>query len=393
MENILLKDSADFDRVMGEAWTLSVQFHHGFVDYTHLFIAALSIDCEAWTFCKNFDAEKWQAWLQNYYPDSDKETTNDDLLPLTVVAERVVRQAYGIVQENGDTVINSVHLLLALLCMSGELTEYLNKKGIIYEDVAEQYYGKSIQKTIPWIPVLRKGAYSRWRKFFITDASKKKKVAALHAQAYELSMYKQYDDCLLVCEAGLSLEPDNVNLKELQFFCFVWNRDYPQALSSAKQLTGDYANSDAFKNTLSYIYGESGQYNETANVLDAVLANNPAEITSLNNRGFYLSREGKYAEAVPYLEKAISLDPEGAYPWNNLGFVKCKLGHIDEGLALINKSLELDKGNSYAYKNKGIIYLEQNDKEKTLQNFQLALRYGYTKRYGNEVLELLKRIN
>lgn len=393
MDNLIQENElTDLNLVMAEARILSIQFRHGFIDYTHLFVAVLSVDCEARGFCTGFDSEKWKAWLQNVYPATGNKTMNDSV-NLTVFAEQVIRYGYKIARANGDEVIDSVHLLLSLLCIKCDITDSLSTKGIIFDDIADQYYPKPIIRTVPSIPVLRKEPYPQWRKFFMTGKAKKKKAEEFYRQAYELSLYQLYDESLLVCEAGLSLEPDNIDLRKMQLHCFVGNLDFQAALPCAKQLANDYPHPLGFTFTLGYIYDELGQYEEAARIYDKILVNYPEEKTTLNNKGFNLSRQARYKEAVPYYEKAISIDAGFAYSWNNLGFAKYKLGRIDEGLELINKSLKLDKGNSYAYKNKGIIYLEQNDKEKALQNFQLALRYGYTKKYGNEVLELMKGIN
>ncbi len=384
--------SPDFNLVINEALILSIQSRHGFISYQHLFVAILSVDCEARAYCKEFKVEKWKSWLQNYFPATGTETMEDSL-PLTLFTEHVIKNANDFVAANGDKAINSIHLLLALFCMKCEVTDAACKTGLIFEDVAEQYGRKPLKRTYPIIPVSQLGAYPGWKKFFMSGQSKKKNVEQLCDRAYELSLYEQYDICLLVCEAALSLEPDNFDCKYLQVLSCMYKRDFQAALTYAKGLTGEYANSADFQLTVSYLYDELGQYDEAATILDNILAKDPDQTTFLNNRGFNLSRQARYAEAVPYYEKAISVDPKFAYSWNNLGFAKYKLGKIDEALECINKSLEFDRGNSYAYKNKGIIYLEQNDKENASLNFQLALRYGYTKRYGNEVLALMKSIN
>jgi tetratricopeptide (TPR) repeat protein len=117
----------------------------------------------------------------------------------------------------------------------------------------------------------------------------------------------------------------------------------------------------------------------------------PDNSTILNNRAFNLYRQGRYAEAIPFYEKAISIDPQFAYPWDNLGFIKYKLGFTEEAFQLIDKALELDRGNSYAYMYKGKIHMEQGNKIQAMENFQLALRYGFTETYGDEVVQLIKQ--
>jgi tetratricopeptide (TPR) repeat protein len=391
MQQLQSFESPDMKLVMDEARKLAIQYRHGLIDYAHLFIAIFSVDCEASRYCKDFETEKWKVWLQDDCPATGNETMADSV-PLTVFAGRIIRHAYGIMYTNGDQPLSSVHLLLALLSINCELTEAVSKTGVVFENVAEQYYGKPVKRSSPFKPELRKTPYPAWRKFFITSLSRKKKVQKLYGLAYELYMYRLYEESISVCEAGLSLESDHHNLKLLRCYCYVDNRDFQLALTHVTNLLNDAAAPADLKITLACIYDEIGQHAQAAKILDEILEENPEEATALNNRGFNLYRQGQFAEAVPYYEKAISVDPAFAYPWDNLGFVKYKLGKVEEALDLIDSSLKLDKGNSFAYKYKGIIFLEQNNREEALKNFQLALMYGYTKKYGNEVLELMKNI-
>jgi tetratricopeptide (TPR) repeat protein len=380
----------DFTLVTIESRKLAIEFKHGCIDYTHLFVAIFNVNCKAHAFCENFDNVKWTAWLQQYYPATGNETMEDSL-PLTVRAEHVIHHAYAILHANGDKHINSVHLLLALMCINCEITEAINRHGIIFEDIAEQYYHKPIKKLIPSIHVFRKKPYSKWEKFFITDRSRKKKIVDVYNRAYDLFLYRLNDDCISICEVGLSLEPGNNDFKLFQLDCYVRKLDFQSSSVLATELIKDLPANKHLKIILAYSYNALERYNEAAQVLDEILSGDPEDDFVLNYKGLNLYLQGKFTEAIPFFEKAIAIDPTFAAPWDNLGFVQYKLGRINEALELIDKSLELDKGNSYAYKNKGIIFLEQNKKEEALKNFQMSLRYGYTEKYGNEVLELMKK--
>ena len=143
---------------------------------------------------------------------------------------------------------------------------------------------------------------------------------------------------------------------------------------------------------LLYLLDVIGKYGEAANLLEALITEDPDNDNYLNNRGFNLLRQEKYAEAAPFFEKAIQTKPTAPYPQNNLGFTKYKLGKMNEGLALIDSSLELDKGNSHAYRNKGIIFMEQRNKTEARKNFNLALKFGFTEEYDDEVERLLAEL-
>jgi tetratricopeptide (TPR) repeat protein len=380
----------DFHSVLDEARKLAIQFKHGFVDFNHLYVALFNIDCEAREYCNKINDDDWHTWLQEYYPASDGQVI-DDSVPITVYAGNVIFNANTFVHINGDAYACSVHILLALLCLDCEITKAINRRGVIFEDIAEQYYQKPIEKTCPPVSVLKNKPYSKLEKLFINEKSREEKIELLYSQAIELYWYQQYDDCLSVCETGLSLKPDHLNFKTLRINCYVSKRDFKPSEYYVTAFLKDYPDQDNYKLTLAWIYDETGRYNEGAEISDKLLLTNPQDDIALNNKGFNLLLQEKFEEAIPFFERAIAIKPTFAYAWNNLGFVHFKLGQINKALELINKSLELDKGNSFAYKNKGIISLEQNDKAEALNNFKMALRYGYTKKYGHEVLELMKK--
>lgn len=382
--------STDFHDVLAEARKLALEFKHGFIDFNHLYIALFTIDCEARKFRNKINDEDWITWLQEYYPATNNLIT-DDSWPLTVFAADVIFNANTFVHTYGDDLTSSVHLLMALLCLDCEITQAINRRGIIFEDIAEAYYQKPVERSYPPVSLLKDRPYSKLEKLFINEKAREEKAELLYSQAYELYCYKQYDECLSVCKTGLSLKPDHVNFSRLRISCYTGKRDFKWAEYYVASFLKDHPNDHNYQVTLAFIYDENGRYNEAAQILEKLVFTNPNNSVILNNRAFNLQLQGKYEEAIPFFEKAIAVDATFAYPWNNLGYVYFRIGQIDKGLELINKSLELDKGNSFAYKYKGIIFLEQNNKEEALKNFNTALRYGYTKKYGNEVLALIKK--
>jgi tetratricopeptide (TPR) repeat protein len=391
-ENIELLVSNDLNHIMDESRKLAILYKHGFIDYPHFFVALLKTDCNASKFCADLSAEEWETWLQQHYPATGKETMEDSL-PLTKFAEHIVRHCYVIVHTMKEETINSTHLLLAMLCMEDEVSRAFQKKGILFEDIAALYYGRPVEKFRAPLPLLRKKPYSTWELFFLTDSRRKELLAQLDFLAYRQHLYEQYDECLTTCRAGLSLAPGHLSLLTLQLYCYVRKREFKQGMLHGAELIKNHPQAYDLMITQSFIYDELGMHQEASEMLNNVLATNPESADALNNKGFNLYLQGQYREAIPYFEKAIAVSPSFAYPYDNLGFVKYKLGEpVTEALALIDKSLELDKSNSYAYKFKGIICMEQGNKGEALKNFQEAQRFGYTKKYGNDVLNYMKQL-
>jgi tetratricopeptide (TPR) repeat protein len=382
----------DMQLLLLETRELSLLYRHGFIHYTHFFVAMLRLDCAATAYCKDFKVEEWEEWLQKSFPSIENDEDIEDSPRLTLQAEHIIQHATALADNNGDATMNSVHVLLAILCFNEEITERFHKKGILFEDIAEAHFGRPVKKTVPAVYIRRKKPYSWFDKFLFNKESKEREMEDLEYNAYDLCTYGLFDDCITVCESALSLEPKHLYFLQQRIYCFDRKRDYAKCLTLVDELAEIYPEQrQQYAISVAGFHDELGQY-EAAHALYAeLIETDPDNPTLMNNMGFSLYLQGRYAEAVPYYEKAIALDPEFAYPHDNLGFALYKLGQRERGLELIEKALDLDRGNSFAYKYKGIIFLEEGNKEEALRNFQLALRYGYTATYGEEVLELMKK--
>jgi|GEM_PF-1022255 len=383
-------DFNDVEPVLIEARNLAIRFRHGFIDYHHIFVAMLTTDCMAKQFCGHCNTAEWTSWLQKIYPPNGRQTM-DDSLPLTAFAESIIRHASYIADKCNETDFNTVHLLLAILVPADDISSSFEKAGVLFEHVVAAYGMPPFGKFPPVFRSFRQKPYSRWMRFLVSPSSMEKKVAELYGIAYTLWKYEQYDQCIVACNVILSLDANHINSKVLQMHCYLLERDFPAALRHITPLIDLYPGSRDFLLTKASIFDGMGEYGEAASILEELFAKFPEDHAVLNNTGFNLSRKGQYKEAIPFFEKAIAIDPSFAYAWNNMGFAHYKLGAIEQGLSLIDRSLELDKGNSYAYKNKGIISFEQNNKAEALKNFQLALKFRYTEKYGNEVEEWMRK--
>jgi len=108
----------------------------------------------------------------------------------------------------------------------------------------------------------------------------------------------------------------------------------------------------------------------------------------LVNMGYlYLTIE-KYDKAISYFNKALVVNPREPYALNNRGFAYYCMQNYESALRDINESISIMPDNSYAYKNRGLVYLKTGLTKDACAEFEKAIRIGYTKMYGNEVLEL-----
>lgn len=376
----------DLQMVIEEARILAINARHGFINLDHFFVAMLVRNCQAKSYLSDFDVTIYRDWLQVQFAATG-EQTHDDSLPLTVHAERIIRHAMRIASLHDHPLINSVHLLLAMLSYNNEVSILAKEKGIIFEDISAAYAGGSIPKT-PIEIELRHFSKPSWLAGFIGLArSRASLLEDIYNHATDLYTYQQYDDCITTCKTGLEIDPNHRELKKLLADCFLNKRAFADAVVYLHELSDTYPDELDFPFSLSYCYSEIKDHKRSAEISTRLLAKYPENADLLNNIGFDLYQQGRYDEAVLFYEQAIQLDPSFAYPYNNLGFVKYKLGDTNEALTLIGRALELDRGDSFAYIFKGIIFFEQGNKVLAMEQFQLALKYGYTQAYGDDVLQ------
>jgi len=386
------KIKSDFEIVTAESRKLAIAWHHGFINYDHLFVAMLQNKCKATKYLGHCDLNYWETKIKALYPATGKQTLRHSM-PLTVEAERVVKDAFQISGIDDFAPTNTIHLLLAILSYDNEVSKAFCQAGILIEDITGAEFKKPVKRFPSPVQAVREKPYSKAELFFLSKASKKKRVDALYRNALNFYFYGQFDDVLKICLIGLSLLPNYMHFKVLMAFASQKLRDFDLALSLMTELAELKPDDTDLRLSLSLLYGMMGKYGECGEMLDALLQVQPDNESFLNNKGFNLQLQERYAESVPLFEQVIQADPSIAYAWNNLGFSKFRLGEKEQGLGMINKSLELDKGNPYAYKNRGIVLMEQGHKIEAKQNFILALKFGYTENYGDEVEKLLHSLS
>lgn len=144
-------------------------------------------------------------------------------------------------------------------------------------------------------------------------------------------------------------------------------------------------------NNLATVLDDLNRKDEAIAMLKRMIKQDTTYVGGYLNLAFQLSKSGKYVEAAPYFEKCVQLAPKMAYNYNNRGYNRLKLGDIDGALKDINYSIKLDPNNSWAYKNRGLAYIEQGKKEKACVEFNKSIELGYSRQYGPEVEELIKK--
>ncbi len=168
-------------------------------------------------------------------------------------------------------------------------------------------------------------------------------------------------------------------------------RDFEGAIADCEEaLKIDSMNVGAVNN-MAMSLDEVGRDDETLFYLKKAIRIDSTQAYLHMNVGFWLSCHQRYQEALGYFNKSLSIDSEQAITYNNRGYAKLMLNDFNGALEDINRSIKMLPGNSYAYRNRGLVYFYQKKNTKACEEWNIALRYNFTKEYGTEVEELLKK--
>ena len=118
----------------------------------------------------------------------------------------------------------------------------------------------------------------------------------------------------------------------------------------------------------------TGTGDEAIAACNRLLALNPKDVTSYNNRGNAYFRKGDYDRAIVDYDRAIWLDPKYAFAYNNRGNAYSGKGDYDQAIADTNEAIRLDSKFAEAYNNRGEAYEAKNDPDHAIADFDQALK-------------------
>ena len=144
-------------------------------------------------------------------------------------------------------------------------------------------------------------------------------------------------------------------------------------------------------NNLATVCDEINKSDETLYYLEKVVSIDPDFVPAYVNLGFKHQQIGNHEKALQYFDKAIKMAPEEPLAYSNRSFSKLKTNDLKGAMSDINFSLKQMPQNSYAYKIRALIYIEQRKFTQACKDLKLAIEWGYTKQYGDEVQKLQKK--
>jgi tetratricopeptide (TPR) repeat protein len=142
---------------------------------------------------------------------------------------------------------------------------------------------------------------------------------------------------------------------------------------------------------ISSCYGELGRSVECIATLKKVIAMDPTFDGSYGNLGFMYSDMDSLDLAIYYFNKQLELVPTDPVAFNNRGYVYYKKADYASALSDINFSIKAYPTNSYAYRNLALVYIALRKINEACAALSYADSYGFEKRYGPEVSQLLEK--
>ncbi|BDS10802.1 tetratricopeptide repeat protein [Aureispira anguillae] len=231
------------------------------------------------------------------------------------------------------------------------------------------------------------------------------KINPQYFEAYECrgliySFMEEYNLAIKDIQVAIKNDPRNVMLLNLRGKIFQKKGEFDNAIKSyGHTLSVDSSNHEAL---VSRAYSNKAleNYSKALEDLEKAITIDATNVLQYEVRAFtYIGMEA-YEKAITNFEKIIRLisKVDGkehedwlAYTYNNIGFAQSKIGKNTLALKYINQSIDMLDTNPYAYKNRALVYLNLNEKAKACNDLVRSKQLGFTKLYGNEVNELIKK--
>ncbi|MBD1366832.1 hypothetical protein IDJ77_23685 [Mucilaginibacter sp. ZT4R22] len=167
---------------------------------------------------------------------------------------------------------------------------------------------------------------------------------------------KQYSKSIEICTHEIDrLSPkDSLYGKFLQLRASAYAEleDYQSAANDCEILLKMNPRNKLKYLDLSYMYGQSGNFDKCEEILHKGLKIIPHDPNLLNNLSYYIALSGKYADAVNYANEGLKYAKDKqtkAFLLNNRGYGLINLDKDSEGLVDINNSINLHPDNPFAF--------------------------------------------
>jgi tetratricopeptide (TPR) repeat protein len=133
---------------------------------------------------------------------------------------------------------------------------------------------------------------------------------------------------------------------------FLEINDYLSSIKDYSELIKLYPNKSSYYLSVSYPYGEIGDYANCLTVLKKALIIDPTNIYTYNNLSYYSSQADYYNDAINYADQGIKVVKDNKWKGvllSNKCYGLLGLKRYNDALIIINESIKINPDNSFAY--------------------------------------------
>ncbi len=169
------------------------------------------------------------------------------------------------------------------------------------------------------------------------------------------------------------------------------NRDFKGAIKDYEKVLEFDTEDIGALNNIAPAYRQLGMVDKSIKCLKKIISIDDSFIGPFVNLGFIYSKLDSLDLAIEYFDKALVIDPEEALVYSNRGYTYYKKEDYSKALKDINLSIKLYPTNSYAYRNLALVYIAMDKIDEACTVLSYAIKYGFERRYGSEVSELIRK--
>ena len=126
------------------------------------------------------------------------------------------------------------------------------------------------------------------------------------------------------------------------------------------------------------VEAEKGNTGEAKRLYQAVLAERPNHIESINNLGVMAMKEGNDKEALFYFKRTLEADKQYGKAYNNIGLLLLKQGNKQQAAAYFRRSIENGKSGVEPYLNLAALLRSEKKPGEASQLLETLLKRGET---------------
>lgn len=204
----------------------------------------------------------------------------------------------------------------------------------------------------------------------------------------ELRMYDRAEEDLRLAVTHAGTEDERLKALNSRSWNLYTMRKFEDAFRIAQEAYALDSTSVGASNTLALA---SMELADTVSALAALRRNvelQPDNSAGWLNLGFVLAEAGQHTKALEAYAKADAKGSHSANLLNNIGYSLLQLGDRKGARQNIEASIRKDPYNAFAYRNLALLELRELSTDKACTALEKALSLGFTKTYGNEVIEL-----